>query len=224
MDKCCCCIPLRGGVFAIALLTLLANIAEIAYLFLRRDYFTQHFQGSSNSFVAVFWVMVTAAILYAVASLFGVIGSSLAKRAMVLIFSTVNWIFVIFTLLVYTALWIYIMVKKGEITDACTKTLDGAVGSTVNGTAPNSVYTPLFGPAAASVTSTDACNETIKWVSIYLGIVVLVGGLISVYFASAVSAYSTRLKRFNNHTKLQDMDEMSYAPRKSLAGAYNAPY
>jgi hypothetical protein len=224
MDKCCCCIPLRGGVFVIALLTLLGNIAGIVYLFLRRDYIMHPFQGYSNTFVISFWVTVTITLLYAAASLFGVIGTGLANRAMVLIFSTINWVFVIFTLLAYTALWIYIMVKKSEITEICTTTLNGAVGSAANSTAPNSIYTPLFGTAANAVNSIEACNETIKWVSISLGVFVLVGGFISIYFASVVGAYAARLKRFNNHTKLQNMDEMSYAPRKSLAGAYNAPY
>jgi hypothetical protein len=224
MEKCCCCIPLRGGVFVIALLTFLGNIGELAYFFLRREYLTTGFQGYGNSYVIAFWVMVAITVLYCAASLFGVIGSGLANRAMVLIFSTVNWIIVIFTFLVYTALWIYIMAKKSEIVDVCTSTLNGAVGSTMNATNTNSIYTPLFGPTANSVNSVEACNETIKWVSIYLGLVVVIGGLLSVYFASVVSAYATRLKRFNNHTKLQDMDEMSYAPRKSLAGAYNAPY
>jgi hypothetical protein len=168
--------------------------------------------------------MVTVTILYAAASLFGVIGTGLANRAMVLIFSTINWIFVILTLLVYTAVWIYIMIKKNEIIDVCTNTLNGAAGGAANSTVTDSIYTPLFGSGANAVKSSDACSETLRWVSISLGITVLVGGFISVYFASAVGAYAARLKRFNNHTKLHDMDEMAYAPRKSLAGAYNTPY
>jgi hypothetical protein len=172
----------------------------------------------------MFWVMVIVTILYAAASLFGVIGTGLANRAMVLIFSMINWIFVVLTLLVYAAVWIYVMIKKNDIIDACTSSLNGAVGGAANSTVSDSIYTPLFGSGANAVKSGDACAETVRWVSISLGITVLVSGLVSVYFASAVSAYSTRLKRFNNHTKLQDMDEMAYAPRKSLAGAYNTPY
>jgi len=221
MDKCCCCIPLRGGVFVIALLTLLGNIGGIVYLVVRRDYLMHPFQAFSNTFVISFWVALTITALYAAASLFGVIGTGLANRAMVLIFSMINWIFVVFTLLAYTALWIYIMVKKSEITNICSTTLNGAAGDAI---ASNPIYTPLFGSTANAVSSIDACNETIKWVSISLGIFVLVGGFISVYFASVVGGYAARLKRFNNHTKLQNLDEMSYMPRKSLAGAYNAPY
>jgi hypothetical protein len=182
------------------------------------------FQGYGNSVTIAFWVMVAVTSLYAAASLFGLIGTSLANRAMVLIFSTVNWIFVILSILVYTGLWIFIMVKKNEAIELCTNTLNGAVGGALNATATSPIYTPLFGPAANAASSYDTCNETLKHMSISLGVSVLISGFISIYFASAVGAYAARLKRFNNHTKLQNMDEMSYAPRKSLAGAYNAPY
>jgi len=185
------------------------------------------FQSNNSIFVSGFWGMTAVTALFAAASLFGVIGVGLANRAMVLIFAVVNWIVVIATILIYAAVWIYIMITKNGITDACTVALNGTVGGGPNSTPSGGnspIYTPLFGSSSTAVDSVDACNATVRWVSIVLGVCVLVGGFFGIYFASAVGSYAARLKRFNNHTKLQDMDEMSYVPRKSLAGSYNTPY
>jgi len=227
VDKCCCCIPLRGGVFIIALLMLFGNIAEVGILFLRREQVMTWFGIYSSSVAIVFWISVIISALYGAASLFGVIGAAIANRAMVLIFAMVNWIFTILSLLISTALWIYIMVKRQDIEVACTDAINGATAG-ANSTG-GGLYQPIYGSAAnaTSASAPETCAGAIKWMSIWLGVVVFCGNLFALYFASVVSAYASRLKRFfNNHTKLHDMDNdnMAYGSRQSLAGKYNTSF
>jgi hypothetical protein len=141
------------------------------------------FPIQSSQYAAVFWTLVGVYILYTISSLFGVIGSITQKRRMVLVFSILNWIMVVLTLIASFAVWIILLVKKSEVESACEAAVSNSIAANDS---------PYHSPVAIPNQQSDiqnACQEAIKNATIAGGVIVFVGNALQVNKKSALSKY-----------------------------------
>ncbi|KAI8376280.1 uncharacterized protein BYT42DRAFT_574068 [Radiomyces spectabilis] len=147
-----------------------------------------------------YWTAVGVIALYAVSSLFGVIGSITQNRKMIGVFKILYWLVTILLLIVTFALWILCLVKRDLLVESCAEVARELASSS------SSYYTPVQLPNGGD-NLTQSCATAAKQLLIVGGLIVFVGNLFQVYFASVISAYAARLKRNNQHQKLRDLDD-----------------
>ncbi|KAI8073150.1 hypothetical protein BC940DRAFT_104075 [Gongronella butleri] len=197
-NKCCCCIPLRAGVMIIAGLSTAAYLVLLIGLLIRREAFLSlPFAGA----VPVFWVGVVVCLIYALSSIFGVVGAITNNRAMTNIFRVLYWIMAIISLIVSVAVYIFALVKRGDIEGECSTILQNPGTYGVSGT---STFTKAEADAA--------CSGAMRTYLIASGIALAIGNIIQLYFASAIGAYSARLRRTNLHQKLHNVEDFPVEP------------
>ncbi|KAL7332596.1 hypothetical protein PS15p_204610 [Mucor circinelloides] len=143
--------------------------------------------------LAVFWSLVAVVGLYSVSALFGVIGGITQNRSMINIFRYLYWTVVILLLLSSSAIWIFMLIKQNSIIDECQQYLND---STVISSNQQGLIQ-------------EDCHTATKQILIAGGIVVFVGNLIQVYFASIINAYATRLGQHGSfqHHQLHNLDD-----------------
>ncbi|CDS10098.1 hypothetical protein LRAMOSA02775 [Lichtheimia ramosa] len=201
IHKCCCCFPLRIGVFIIALFSFLASTASLVWLIINRNQI-QGYEGYSYfSMDVVFYVGIGLASLNIAAGLFGLIGTTAQKRGLVVIFQFVYWIMAILTLVVTVGTWIFLLVHRSDIEAGCQEGVEQM---------ESSGYT--LGSEIA-----DMCSRGMQGLLIGGGVGVFIGNIISLYFACVVSAYASRLKRSNQHLPLRDLEDF---PQPAYKTAY----
>ncbi|KAI9362176.1 hypothetical protein BD770DRAFT_382103 [Pilaira anomala] len=194
--KCCCCIPVRAGVLIIALLSAAAYIATTVSLFLakadgNRAYLeTPDITYNMNAVNGVFYTAIAFSIIFAIASLFGVVGSITQHRRMISMFKGVYWFVVIMQFILTMAIIIVLAVNRNQIIGHCAVTVGG--------------------PDAAS-----DCEEGFKYMMIIFSVVAMLMNFIQFYFATAISAYAARLRRTNMHEKLRNLEDFPEPPSKT---------
>ncbi|KAG2212305.1 hypothetical protein INT47_001664 [Mucor saturninus] len=206
LNNCCFCIPLRTGVTAIAVISSAFYVAMLIWLIKDRNIIYSFPQQDLSAASAVFWTAVSVVGVYAVSSLFGVIGGITQNRNMVNIFRFLYWAMAVLLLLSSVGIWIVMMVKKSSIVLGCQQYL------TELNTA-NSPYSAVVLPNGTSTSVyADDCASATKQFLIVSGVIILVGNFVQIYFASTINAYARRLKASGGgsaaqHHKLRDMDD-----------------
>jgi len=215
MERCCLCIPLRAGVFIIALLLSLVWASEVILLVVHKKTIFDYFPDSSPLITPVYYTCIAAALLYCLGGLFGLVGSLAQNRPMASTFSVINWTLVTLELISSFSAWVYLLEEKDNIINDCVTGSPAVAqnGTTSSTSSPPSANVNITGasntssyPLRIQVSSAAACAGDVQKVIIVMGVIVFVGNLISLYFASVVGAYATRLKRNNQHHKLRDLD------------------
>ncbi|KAI9270333.1 hypothetical protein BDA99DRAFT_557172 [Phascolomyces articulosus] len=200
IQKCCCCIPLRFGVLIIALLDLLASVAAVVYLCIARENILSYRDSTYVNLDAAYYVAIAISGIAIATSLFGFIGTIVQKRGLINIFKFVYWIMAILALIVTAATWIFLLVRRGDIISSCEVYADNATGE----------YALPSGLDAG-----EACEKTMTGVLVGGGVGVVVGNIISIYFACVISAYASRLKQRVQHHPLRDLEDFPQTSYKT---------
>ncbi|CAO3597283.1 unnamed protein product [Absidia cylindrospora] len=198
-NTCCCCIPIRAGVLIIATLSAAFYIVLLVTLGIKKESLTSAEYGDRSAIS--YWVLFSISILYALSSLFGIVGGVAKNRAMTNIFRVLYWIMAILSLILSVGLWIAAMVYRDDSVAVCSDILQnpGKYGATLD--------TTFTKPEADST-----CSNSMRNVLIISGVCVVIGNLIQLYFACAISAYATRLRRTNQHEKLRNLEDFPVEP------------
>ncbi|ORZ23059.1 hypothetical protein BCR42DRAFT_403888 [Absidia repens] len=198
-NTCCCCIPIRAGVLIIATLSAAFYIVILVGLGINKESLTSAEYGNRSSIS--YWVLFSISILYALSSLFGIVGGVAKNRAMTNIFRVLYWIMAILSLILSVGLWIAAMVYRDDSVAICSDILQNPAkyGASLDTT---------FTKSEADST----CSTSMRNVLIISGVCVVIGNLIQLYFACAISAYATRLRRTNQHEKLRNLEDFPVEP------------
>ncbi|KAI7900403.1 uncharacterized protein BX663DRAFT_517449 [Cokeromyces recurvatus] len=178
--KCCCCIPIRAGVLIIALLSAAIYIGSTVCLFLNKP--TTVFNG-------IYYTSIAVSIIFALTSIFGVLGCITQHRRMIGIFKVSYWIVVVLQFIITIAAIIMLAIQKTLIIDNCV-----------------ALYPDL---------TRDTCTVGYRNLIIIFCTSSLVANFIQIYFATAISSYSTRLRRTNMHEKLRNLEDFPEPPSKA---------
>ncbi|KAI9487782.1 MAG: hypothetical protein EXX96DRAFT_554634 [Benjaminiella poitrasii] len=190
--KCCCCIPIRAGVLIIALLSAAVYIGSTVCLFLSKPGTGVTYNDveiSYQVFNGIYYTSIAVSIIFALASLFGVLGCITQHRKMIAIFKVSYWTVAILQLIVTIAAIVIVGVKMGLIIDNCI-----------------ALYPEL---------TRDDCATGYRNFMIIFCIVSVVVNFIQFYFATAISSYATRLRRTNMHEKLRNLEDFPEPPSKA---------
>ncbi|KAI8967007.1 hypothetical protein BDF20DRAFT_830359 [Mycotypha africana] len=181
--KCCRCIPARAGVMIIALISTMIYLACTVSLFLTKPYSNVTYNGielNMSIINGIYYASIAISIIFALASILGVIGSIVQQRKMIAIFKISYWTMSLIQFLLSVITVIVFVTKRTEIIEAC---------------------------AAYPEESLDTCTVYYRNFMISYGIIVFLFNFIQFYFASVISAYATRLRRTNMHEKLRDLED-----------------
>ncbi|ORX50450.1 hypothetical protein DM01DRAFT_1384721 [Hesseltinella vesiculosa] len=196
-NTCCCCIPVRAGVLVIAGVSSAIYLASFVSLMIHRNtYLTLGDQGG-----AAFWVTAAVLIIYSLSSIFGVVGAIVKNRNMINFFRVLYWVMAIITLIVTFAVYIYALVRRNDIVNKCIDILEH----------PGNYGFPA-GEVSTPDEATNGCNTVLRTYFIIAGVVIVIGNIIQMYFASVISAYAQRLKRINLHQRLHNVEDFPVEP------------
>ncbi|KAG2201476.1 hypothetical protein INT46_000638 [Mucor plumbeus] len=190
--KCCCCIPVRAGVLIIALLSAALYIALTVGLFMSKPSSGLTYDDVEIDMKIVngiYYTSIAVAILFALASLFGVLGSVTQHRKMIAIFKISYWFVAILQFIVTVAAIIILAVKRTDIVNNCA--------------------------ALYPEETVDTCSIGYRNFMIIFSVVSILINFIQFYFATAISAYATRLRRTNMHEKLRNLEDFPEPPSKT---------
>ncbi|CAO0791129.1 unnamed protein product [Mucor circinelloides] len=190
--KCCCCIPVRAGVLIIALLSAALYIASTVGLFMSKPtsgITYDNVEIDMRVVNGIYYTSIAVSIVFALASLFGVLGSVTQHRKMIAIFKVAYWFVTILQFIVTIAAIIILAVKRTDIVNSCV--------------------------ALYPEETVDTCSVGYRNFMIIFSVVSIVINFIQFYFATAISAYATRLRRTNMHEKLRNLEDFPEPPSKT---------
>ncbi|KAI9246024.1 hypothetical protein EDC94DRAFT_627709 [Helicostylum pulchrum] len=216
LNNCCFCIPLRTGVTVIAVISSAFYLGIFIWLITARNVVNSFPQQDLSASLAVFWTSVSVVGVYAISSLFGVVGGITQNRGMVNIFRFLYWIMSVLLLVSSIGIWIAMMVKQSTIVTGCQQYLTEMSNSN-----SSPYYSPVTLPNGTSNLHRDDCAAATKQLLIVSGIIILIGNFLQIYFASTINAYACRLKssgggRAAQHHKLRDMDDFPETSKMSV--------
>ncbi|KAI9303640.1 hypothetical protein BJ944DRAFT_268049 [Cunninghamella echinulata] len=198
-NTCCCCIPIRAGVLFIATLSTAFYLALTIWSFIGEQKYVTTTELQLPKII--FWVFVSLFILYAISSLFGMVGAVAKNRAMINIFKGVYWLMAIIGLVVSVGIWIALLVKRDDFSSLCNDIYQHPADYNLPDNLP-------IQPSQAA----ELCGTTTRNLLIITGVCTLVGNFIQIYFACVISAYATRLRRTNQHEKLRNLEDFPVEP------------
>ncbi|KAI8647077.1 hypothetical protein BD408DRAFT_358683 [Parasitella parasitica] len=190
--KCCCCIPVRAGVLIIALISAALYIFSTVALFMSKPSTGVTYEDVEIDMKvvnAIYYTSIAVSIIFALASLFGVLGSVTQHRKMIAIFKISYWFVTILQFIVTIAAIIILAVKRTDIVNSCV--------------------------ALYPEETVDTCSVGYRNFMIVFSIVSILVNFIQFYFATAISAYATRLRRTNMHEKLRNLEDFPEPPSKT---------
>ncbi|KAI8887571.1 hypothetical protein K501DRAFT_241999 [Backusella circina FSU 941] len=191
LERVCCCIPVRLGVFLISLLSACVYIVFVIIMFIYRkemEYLatSQQIIGTPftvEAFNAVFYSFISIFIASAAICVFGLLAILEQHRRMARIYNIVNWVFVLTILIFSLAWWIYLKVKQADFLSEC------------------QISSPL------NLGDSELCIDYLNKLVIISGVLVFAGNLLQLYWAKSISKYSISLNRYYQHQRLTLKDE-----------------
>lgn len=175
----CCCIPVRLGVLLLSPVTAVAA-ALLAYTQL---FLLIHYQAQYDTFEkAICGALAGITILIALASLFGLLGSILARRSMVAFYSNMLWLgLLIFVVLGGIEIW-QLFSHKEAFARSCENRTDRKTENLQN----------LFGVSLQGQTD-EACRKVADVSAIAVTILFGILVLILLFLVNIVSKYKHQL-------------------------------
>ncbi|KAI8983652.1 hypothetical protein BDB01DRAFT_791621 [Pilobolus umbonatus] len=190
--KCCCCFPVRAGVFTIALLSALGYLGLIIGMFMLKsdDEFAQI--STEPAFAGIFYSVIAVSVIFTISAVFGLIGAITQHRKLVAVFKLVYWSVTILQLIISVAVLIAMGVKREVFITLCSA-----------------------GDGTFAVYSEEECRSAFKTLMIASSISVVIINVIQIYFGTVISSYATRLRRTNIHEKLRNNEDFPEQPTKA---------
>ncbi|KAI8973304.1 hypothetical protein BDF20DRAFT_881644 [Mycotypha africana] len=117
--NCFCCVPLRAAVTTIAVISTSFYVGILLWLLKERNVVYNFPQPSSATAIAAFWSLITIIAMYALSSVFGVIGSLKQNKNMIDLFRFFYWTMAMLLCLSSSILWIVLIFKQSTILEEC---------------------------------------------------------------------------------------------------------
>ncbi|KAI8142239.1 hypothetical protein BJV82DRAFT_616080 [Fennellomyces sp. T-0311] len=202
--RCCCIIPLRGGVALLSTLILAVSVLLIGLTFTHNNPMVMHLSVIHD---VLPWVAVIIYIVTGVIGLYGILAAAVGKLALMRLYKLLFWVVLVFILTIWTAVsFILALVNRSKSQDACdAANPDQAEGSGGDRTVSVGDYSTTFlGMQIGSTYGLANCAQAVQAGVIGLAILLFVGQISMFYFATVVAAYTKKLRERNYGHRLRD--------------------
>ncbi|KAI9492778.1 hypothetical protein BDB00DRAFT_788433 [Zychaea mexicana] len=223
--RCCCIIPLRGGVALLSIIIVAVSVLLVVLTFTHTNPMVMHLSVIN---AALPWVAVIFYIATGVIGLYGILAAAVGKLALMRLYKLLFWAVLVFLLTIWTAVsFILALVNRGKSQDACdSANPDQAEGSGGDQTVSVGDYSTTFlGMELGSTYGLANCAQAVQAGVIGLAILLFVGQISMFYFATVVAGYTKKLRERNYGHRLRDdewndnLDDLGAAYRSDAQNA-----
>ncbi|KAI8371210.1 hypothetical protein EDC96DRAFT_501817 [Choanephora cucurbitarum] len=224
-SRCCCIIPLRGGVIISGLIMLVVSGALLGATFAHKNPMVIHL---SITHVVLPWVYIGFTIAIAVISLLMIFSGSVAKLSMMRLTKLLLWLLV-FLLTIWEAVcFILSLVNRSKTLTACEEANPSdTVSNANNATVSVGGYTTTFlGMEYGNTYGLANCGQAVQAGVIGNAILLFIGQLFMFYAATVVGSFTTKLRERKLGHRLRDLewdDNLDELASTYRADAQNAP-
>ncbi|KAG0778579.1 hypothetical protein G6F22_011152 [Rhizopus arrhizus] len=227
--RCCCIIPLRGGIIIAGLIIGLVYVAVLGATFAHKNPMVMHL---AIVHAVLPWVYIGFCIATVVVALITIFSASVAKLGMMRLTKSFLWLLVFFLTIWEAISFVLALTNRSKALTACSESnpSSNSTGSTDNSADTNITlggYTTTFlGMKYGDTYGLANCDQAIQADVIGSAILLFVGQLFMLYTATCVRSYTTKLRERKLGHRLRDLewddnlDELASAYR---ADATNAP-
>ncbi|CAO3694218.1 unnamed protein product [Rhizopus stolonifer] len=226
--RCCCIIPLRGGIVMAGLIIGLLYVALLGATFAHKNSMVMHLAVVHAVLPWVYIGFCIAAVVVALVTLFS---SLVAKLGMMRLTKTLLWLLVFFLTIWEAFSFILALTNRSKALTACAETNPSSNSTSTDNSTDTTIsvggYTTTFlGMKYGDTYGLANCDQAIQADVIGSAIVLFVGQLFMLYTAMCVRSYTTKLRERKLGHRLRDLewddnlDELASAYRND---AVNAP-
>ncbi|CAO3652132.1 unnamed protein product [Mucor hiemalis] len=229
--RCCCIIPLRGGVVISGILILLVSIALLGATFAHKNPMIIHLSLIHS---ALPWVYIGFYIASAVISLIVIASAAVAKLSMMRLSKLLLWTLVFFLTIFEAISFILALTNREKSLAACEQANPTTKGATPTGGSGANNTTLTVGDYSATFLGMQVgntyglanCPQAVQADVIGSAIILFVGQLFMFYAAHIVGSYASKLREKKLGHRLRDLewdDNLDELASSYRADARNAP-
>ncbi|RUS19424.1 hypothetical protein BC937DRAFT_87513 [Endogone sp. FLAS-F59071] len=148
------------------------------------------------------WVYVAVNLLLGLVGIIGVIAALSGTFSLMKWYSRLFWLMTVVTFVWETASFSLAYTRRQETVDACQSELTTLANSTVLGT----IEPVSHNATEAKTYGESTCEGSVKAGMIGLGVILVVGQLLQLYFGFIVSSYVSQLREHHRGHRLRDTD------------------
>ncbi|KAI7902553.1 uncharacterized protein BX663DRAFT_486375 [Cokeromyces recurvatus] len=227
--KCCCIIPLRGGVIISGIILLLVSIALLGATFTHKNPMIIHL---SITHVVLPWIYIGFYIAAAVVGLFVLFSGAVAKLSMMRL-TKILFYLLLFLLTIWEAIsFILSLTNRSKSLAACEEVNPSS--SSTNNEQPQSNATVTIGGYSTTFLGMEPgntyglanCGQAVQADVIGSAIMLFVGQLFMFYACTIVGSYTSKLRERKLGHRLRDLewdDNLDELAASYRADAQNAP-
>ncbi|KAI8987570.1 hypothetical protein BDF20DRAFT_910159 [Mycotypha africana] len=225
--RCCCIIPLRGGVVISGVIMLVISLALLAATFTHRNPMIIHL---SITHVVLPWIYIGFMAATAVVSLFVILSGLVAKLNLMRLTKFLLW-FLVFLLTIWEAIcFILSLTNRSKSLSACEEANPSSSNNTTtanNATVTIGGYSTTFlGMQPGHTYGLANCGQAIQADVIGSAIILFVGQLLMFYAATVVGSFTAKLRERKLGHRLRDLewdDNLDELASTYRTDASNAP-
>ncbi|CAO3630029.1 unnamed protein product [Mucor fragilis] len=227
--RCCCIIPLRGGIIISGVIMLVVSVALLGATFTHKNPMIIHL---SLIHVVLPWIYIGFQIATAVVALYTIASGAIAKLGMMRLNKFLLWLLV-FLLTIWEAVcFILALVNRSKALAACEEA-NPSSSSSASADSPNNTtlsvgdYSATFlGMEMGNTYGLANCAQAVQADVIGSAIILFVGQILMFYAATVVGSYTAKLRERKLGHRLRDLewdDNLDELASSYRADARNAP-
>ncbi|CAM0142282.1 unnamed protein product [Umbelopsis sp. WA50703] len=190
-NKCCCIIPLRGGVITIGLLMAAASVALLIATFVHKNPMIIHLEVVNP---VLPWVYI------AVTGIYTAFASVVGKLPLMKLDKLLYWLFFAIVTVWQAVSFVLAIVNRSRSTDACEQA-NPSGNATTSG---NSTAQGFLGVSIGDTYGLANCSQAVEVGLIAIAVLLFVGTLFMIYFGTVISSYCRRLRERQLGHRLRD--------------------
>ncbi|CEI94909.1 hypothetical protein RMCBS344292_09112 [Rhizopus microsporus] len=227
--RCCCIIPLRGGIVISGIIMALVSIAILIATFAHKNPMVMHLAVVHT---VLPWVYIGFCIAAVVVALVTTFSALVAKLGMMRLTKTLLWLLVFFLTIWEALSFILALTNRSKALQACAESNPSSNSTEANTNTTISVggYTTTFlGMKYGDTYGLANCDQAIQADVIGTAILLFVGQLFMLYTATCVRSYTIKLRERKLGHRLRDLewddnlDELAAAYRADASTAPKYP-
>ncbi|KAI8882090.1 hypothetical protein K501DRAFT_252064, partial [Backusella circina FSU 941] len=222
--KCCCIIPLRGGVIVSSVITMIVAIALIGATFAHKNPMVIHL---SVVHTVLPWVYIGFLIAAAVISIWTLLSASMAKLSMMRLSKILFWLLVFFMTIWQAINFILSLTSRSKSTTLCNQMNPDQATDNTNSTLTLGGYSTTFlGMQYGNTYGLANCDQAVQADVVGNAIMLFVGQILLFYAATIVGSYTSKLRERKLGHRLRDLewdDNLDELASSYRADASNAP-
>ncbi|KAI9477784.1 MAG: hypothetical protein EXX96DRAFT_568185 [Benjaminiella poitrasii] len=225
--RCCCIIPLRGGVVISGIIMLIVSAALLGATFTHKNPMIIHL---SITHIVLPWIYIGFYIAAAVIALFVIFSGAVSKLSMMRLTKFLFWIF-LFLLTIWEAIsFILSLTNRSKSKAACEEA--NPPSNTTEQTQTNATVsiggysTTFLGMQPGNTYGLANCGQAIQADVIGSAIMLFVGQLLMFYAATVIGSYTSKLRERKLGHRLRDLewdDNLDELASSYRADVRNAP-